>query len=93
MKKNYWLIFILLTATLLSNSQSIIQESPDKIYSVEIFIEDQVKLNMFHGDNEIIHDVIIDCSIDGYEIDYSKYKVAKEEQITFLINSSCYLSC
>ncbi|NPD44799.1 glycoside hydrolase family 97 protein [Lentimicrobium sp. S6] len=85
MKKHNWLIFILLMATLLSNSQSIIQESPDKSYSIEIFIENQVKISVYHGDSELIHDMIIACSVDEYDIDYSKYEIRKEEQITLIV--------
>lgn len=85
MKKHDWLIFILLMATLLSNSQSIIQESPDKSYSIEVVIENQVKMNVYHGDREIIHDMIIACSVDQYDIDYAKYKIRKEEQIALIV--------
>lgn len=81
MKKHYWLIVILLVASLTSIGQDIIQYSPNKEFKVEVFLEGQVKMNIYHGEDAILQDMNIGVSIDDFETVFSKFKIEKEDLV------------
>lgn len=86
MKKHLGLMAIFLIFSLLSYSQDIVCHSSNKEYKVELFLENQVRMNVYHNDSEIIHDMKTAIFVDGLEINYSKYKIENEGNIQIVVS-------
>ncbi len=86
MKKSFWIINLFLVFALNSYGQNIVQSSPNKEFRIELKIENEISINVFHLDEDLIQNLNIGLLIEDLEINYGKYKIKKKTQSSFLVN-------